>query len=73
MSSEEIVIVAAKRTPIGAFMGQFAAISATELGEVNWGQRTIISNISINCSLTPFFPLKPIVSHDFYSALSSFG
>lgn len=32
MSSEEIVIVAAKRTPIGAFMGQFAAISATELG-----------------------------------------
>ena len=32
MSSEEIVIVAAKRTPIGAFMGQFAALSATELG-----------------------------------------
>ncbi len=32
MSSEEIVIVTAKRTPIGAFMGQFAALSATELG-----------------------------------------
>jgi len=32
MSSEEIVIVAAKRTPIGAFMGQFAGISSTELG-----------------------------------------
>ena len=32
MSSKEIVIVAAKRTPIGAFMGQFAPLSATELG-----------------------------------------
>jgi len=32
MSCKEIVIIAAKRTPIGAFMGQFAAISATELG-----------------------------------------
>ena len=32
MSSEDIVIVAAKRTPIGAFMGQFSSLSATELG-----------------------------------------
>ncbi len=32
MSSKEIVIVAAKRTPIGAFMGQLSPLSATELG-----------------------------------------
>lgn len=29
---EEIVIVAAKRTAIGAFLGSFADIPATELG-----------------------------------------
>lgn len=32
MSSKEIVIVAAKRTPIGAFMGQFSPLSAIDLG-----------------------------------------
>ncbi len=32
MSSEEIVIVAAKRTPIGAFMGQLSSLSAVDLG-----------------------------------------
>lgn len=32
MPSEEIVIVAAKRTPIGAFMGQLSALSAPQLG-----------------------------------------
>ena len=30
--SEEIVICAAKRTPIGAFLGAFSAVPATELG-----------------------------------------
>jgi acetyl-CoA C-acetyltransferase len=32
MPTDEIVIVAARRTPIGAFMGQFAGVSAPELG-----------------------------------------
>lgn len=32
MSSENIVIVSAKRTPMGAFMGSLSAVSATELG-----------------------------------------
>ena len=32
MQPHEIVIVAAKRTPIGAFQGNFATLSATELG-----------------------------------------
>ena len=32
MSSENIVIVSAKRTPMGAFMGSLAPLTATELG-----------------------------------------
>lgn len=32
MSSEEIVIVSAKRTPMGAFMGSLSPLSGTELG-----------------------------------------
>ncbi|MBE1298953.1 MAG: acetyl-CoA C-acyltransferase [Alteromonadaceae bacterium] len=32
MSSENIVIVSAKRTPMGAFMGSLSAVSATDLG-----------------------------------------
>jgi acetyl-CoA C-acetyltransferase len=32
MVTDNVVIVAAKRTPIGAFMGQFAGLSAPELG-----------------------------------------
>ena len=32
MSTDEIVIVAARRTPLGALMGQFAGVSAPELG-----------------------------------------
>lgn len=32
MNKSEIVIVAAKRTPIGAFMGSLASLSATDLG-----------------------------------------
>ena len=32
MSNEEVVIVAAKRTPMGGFNGSLAAVSATELG-----------------------------------------
>ena len=32
MKLDKVVIVAAKRTPIGAFMGQFAHISAPQLG-----------------------------------------
>ena len=32
MSSDAIVIVAAKRTPIGAFQGVFSDATATELG-----------------------------------------
>ncbi|MDH3375314.1 MAG: acetyl-CoA C-acetyltransferase, partial [Gammaproteobacteria bacterium] len=32
MSSEPIVIVAAKRTPIGAFQGALSAATAPELG-----------------------------------------
>src|ERR1700690_618335 len=32
MSEHAVVIVAAKRTPIGAFQGVFASTSATELG-----------------------------------------
>src|ERR1700747_2129219 len=32
MSDHEVVIVSAKRTPIGAFQGAFAGVSATQLG-----------------------------------------
>ncbi len=32
MASDDILIVAAKRTPIGAFLGQFAELGAPELG-----------------------------------------
>jgi acetyl-CoA C-acetyltransferase len=32
MSDHEVVIVSAKRTPIGAFQGAFATVSATQLG-----------------------------------------
>ena len=32
MSSENIVIVSAKRTPMGAFMGSLSPLTATELG-----------------------------------------
>ena len=32
--SESIVIVAAKRTPMGAFQSDFAGVSANELGAV---------------------------------------
>jgi len=32
MAKDNIVIVAAKRTPIGSFMGQFAGLSASDLG-----------------------------------------
>jgi len=34
MSSERVVIVAAKRTPMGGFNGSLSAVSATELGSV---------------------------------------
>ena len=46
MSDDKVVIVSAKRTPIGSFQGQFETIKATELGS-----RVIeknISEISIN-------------------------
>ena len=32
MSTDSVVIVAARRTPIGAFQGVFSDVSATELG-----------------------------------------
>ena len=32
MSNDPVVIVAAKRTPIGAFQGALSDVSATELG-----------------------------------------
>ena len=32
MSNDNIVIVAAKRTPMGAMMGSLSALSATDLG-----------------------------------------
>ena len=32
MSSQSVVIVAAKRTPMGGFMGALSPVSATELG-----------------------------------------
>ena len=32
MSDRSVVIVGAKRTPIGSFQGQFAACSAVDLG-----------------------------------------
>ncbi|MEP1553566.1 MAG: acetyl-CoA C-acetyltransferase, partial [Paraglaciecola sp.] len=32
MSDQSIVIVAAKRTPMGGFMGSLSAISGTQLG-----------------------------------------
>ena len=32
---QEIVILSAVRTPIGAFKGSLAPLSATELGQVN--------------------------------------
>lgn len=34
MNSDEIVIVAAKRTPIGSFLGELSSLSAPELGAV---------------------------------------
>ena len=41
MSDDKVVIVSAKRTPIGSFQGQFESIKATELGS-----RVIEKNIS---------------------------
>ncbi|MAH89132.1 MAG: acetyl-CoA C-acyltransferase [Pelagibacterales bacterium] len=41
MSDDKVVIVSAKRTPIGSFQGQFETIKATELGS-----RVIAKNIS---------------------------
>ncbi|MCG2634397.1 MAG: acetyl-CoA C-acyltransferase [Gammaproteobacteria bacterium] len=35
MAAESVVIVASKRTPIGSFQGQFAAVKAPELGAVS--------------------------------------
>ncbi|HCZ16410.1 MAG TPA: acetyl-CoA C-acetyltransferase, partial [Candidatus Accumulibacter sp.] len=32
--SESVVIVGAKRTPVGAFQGQFSAVTAPQLGAV---------------------------------------
>ena len=34
MSEDPIVIVAARRTPTGAFQGNFASVSATDLGAI---------------------------------------
>jgi len=34
MNSDEIVIVAAKRTPIGAFLGGLSTLSAPKLGGI---------------------------------------
>ena len=46
MSDDKVVIVSAKRTPIGSFQGNFESLKATELGS-----RVIeknINDISIN-------------------------
>ena len=32
MSTKTVVIVAAKRTPLGSFQGQFSSLSASDLG-----------------------------------------
>ena len=32
MSNDKVVIVSAKRTPIGSFQGNFESLKATELG-----------------------------------------
>ncbi|MGK0529177.1 MAG: acetyl-CoA C-acetyltransferase, partial [Alteromonadales bacterium] len=34
MSNESVVIVAAKRTPMGGFNGNLSSLAATKLGEV---------------------------------------
>ena len=34
MNSNEVVIIAAKRTPVGAFQGSLASVSAPKLGAV---------------------------------------
>ena len=44
--SEEIVICAAKRTPIGAFLGAFSAVPATELGAV--AIRAVLEDSGVN-------------------------
>lgn len=45
-SSNDVFIVAAKRTPIGSFQGQFANTAATQLGAI--AIKAIIDEVSIN-------------------------
>ena len=35
MSDDKVVIVSAKRTPIGSFQGNFESLKATELGSLS--------------------------------------
>jgi acetyl-CoA C-acetyltransferase len=46
MSQDTVVIVAAKRTPMGGFMGSLSGVSATELGSV--AVKSVVGNISVD-------------------------
>jgi acetyl-CoA C-acetyltransferase len=46
MSQDTVVIVAAKRTPKGGFMGSLSGVSATELGSV--AVKSVVGNISVD-------------------------
>ena len=46
MSQDTVVIVAAKRTPMGGFMGSLSGVSATELGSV--AVKSVVENISVD-------------------------
>ncbi|MCG8489183.1 MAG: acetyl-CoA C-acyltransferase [Chromatiales bacterium] len=46
MNNNDIVIIAAKRTPIGSFQGQLASLSATELGSC--AIRAVLDDVSID-------------------------
>lgn len=48
MNMKDVVIVAAKRTAIGAFLGGFANIPATELGAMLIKNMLEESNIPVN-------------------------
>ena len=46
MSNESVVIVAAKRTPMGGFNGSLSGVSATHLGEV--AIKSAVENLDVS-------------------------
>ncbi len=57
MSNDPIVIVAAKRTPIGAFQGALSGASATQLGAT--ANRAVVEQAGIDPADKSFPHLSP--------------